>query len=128
MDARVDALLSEWKRVCLEGRAPSAEEHCRGCPELLDELRESIKELGNLDDKKTVDFLIPADTTGRPDGRGGVPERIGKYQVVRSLGKGGQGSAYLAFDPELERHVVIKLYHAPACEESGDTESILREG
>src|SRR5262245_29586861 len=34
---------------------------------------------------------------------------IGKYEIVRTLGRGGQGSTYLAFDPDLERHVVIKL-------------------
>src|SRR5262249_20954552 len=38
-------------------------------------------------------------------------DRIGKYQVVRKLGGGGQAGAYLAFDPDLRRHVVLKLYH-----------------
>jgi serine/threonine-protein kinase len=51
---------------------------------------------------------------------------IGKYQVVRKLGGGGQAGAYLAFDPDLRRHVVIKLYHEAQTEH--EQEVILREG
>ena len=33
------------------------------------------------------------------------PEKIGKYRVLRPLGKGGFGQVYLAFDDDLKRHV-----------------------
>src|SRR6202521_3872260 len=36
------------------------------------------------------------------------PERIGKYQVKRALGKGAMGMVYEAFDPIIERRVAIK--------------------
>ena len=39
-----------------------------------------------------------------------ITEQIGKYRLVRPLGQGGQGSAYLAFDPDLKHHVVLKRY------------------
>jgi hypothetical protein len=48
----------------------------------------------------------------RPVEAGPVPHRLGKYQVVRPLGGGGQATAYLAYDPDLKRQVVLKLYHA----------------
>lgn len=55
-----------------------------------------------------------------------IPKKIGKYEVVRRLGEGGQGSAYLAFDPDLRRHVVVKLYRdAKTAEEQ---EALLTEG
>jgi predicted Ser/Thr protein kinase len=35
-------------------------------------------------------------------------ESFGRYQIVRLLGKGAMGAVYLAYDPELERHVAMK--------------------
>ncbi|HEX8202199.1 MAG TPA: serine/threonine-protein kinase, partial [Isosphaeraceae bacterium] len=55
------------------------------------------------------------DLGDRPVGDGEGPAEspgwIGKYHVVRPLGRGGQATALLAFDPDLERHVVLKRYH-----------------
>jgi serine/threonine protein kinase len=56
----------------------------------------------------------------------GPEPQIGKYQIVRRLGGGGQAAAYLAFDPDLRRQVVLKLYHA--AHTTPDWEMILREG
>jgi hypothetical protein len=52
--------------------------------------------------------------------------QIGKFQIVRKLGSGGQAGAYLAFDPDLRRHVVIKLYHQAATAQ--EQERIFQEG
>ncbi len=51
---------------------------------------------------------------------------IGKYQVVRYLQRGGQANTYLAFDPDLRYHVVIKVYHHVAS--AADGEKVLNEG
>jgi serine/threonine-protein kinase len=37
-----------------------------------------------------------------------TPEKIGKYKVVRPLGKGAMGMVYEGFDPVIERRVAIK--------------------
>ena len=47
--------------------------------------------------------------------RGGderAPLRIGRYEVLATLGRGGVGVAYKAWDPELKRVVVLKLLRA----------------
>ena len=35
-------------------------------------------------------------------------ERLGKYEIRRVLGRGGWGTVYLAFDPDIEREVAVK--------------------
>ena len=63
-------------------------------------------------------------TEATEDYRTGEPSRdsptaIGKYQDVRRFAvSSGQAAAYLAFDPDLERRVVLKRYHG----DSGEAE------
>jgi len=38
---------------------------------------------------------------------------IGRYEVIRRIGRGSQGSVYLAKDPDLGRRVAIKVLHTP---------------
>jgi|CXWL01.1.fsa_nt_gi serine/threonine-protein kinase len=37
-----------------------------------------------------------------------APEKIGKYKIVRALGKGAMGMVYEGYDPVIERRVAIK--------------------
>ena len=39
-------------------------------------------------------------------------ERLGKYELVERLGRGGMGEVWRAFDTGLRRHVAIKILHA----------------
>lgn len=56
---------------------------------------------------------------------GPTTERVGKFEVVRRLGAGGQATTLLVFDPDLRRHVVLKRYHAA---DASTREAVLREG
>lgn len=51
---------------------------------------------------------------------------VGKYEIRRKLGQGGQAQAFLAYDPDLQREVVIKYYHAVRA--TADQEQVLNEG
>lgn len=49
-----------------------------------------------------------------------VPGRIGKYDILREIGRGGMGTVYLGHDPFTHRDVAIKIAHA---DQLRDTES-----
>jgi serine/threonine protein kinase len=76
---------------------------------------------------------LPTQNRSSPGGQGAtfdfkdvLPARIGKFEIRRALGVGGQGSAFVAFDPDLQRHVVIKLYHQ--ARDARKQEQLLKEG
>ncbi|MEE8147868.1 MAG: serine/threonine-protein kinase, partial [Longimicrobiales bacterium] len=55
-------------------------------------------------------------------------ERIGKYQIVGVLGKGGMGAVYRAFDPFLEREVALKVMLPQIAEDPEQKQRFEREG
>lgn len=57
-------------------------------------------------------------STGMPD------KMIGRFEVIRELGRGAQGVVYLARDPRLDRQVAIKTLRAGS---SAQNDGLLRE-
>lgn len=48
---------------------------------------------------------------------------IGRYEIVKEIGRGAMGVVYLAHDPQLQRQVAVKTYHLP----EGITEDLAKE-
>ena len=57
----------------------------------------------------------------------GDPSQIGRYRVIRLLGKGGFGRVYLAHDDELDRPVAIKVPNPERISSPEDLEAYLKE-
>jgi serine/threonine protein kinase len=56
-----------------------------------------------------------------------MPNAIGKFHILRLLGRGSQGIVYLATDPYLERQVAIKVPLRPAASQTAQVRGPLHE-
>ncbi|PSM31808.1 serine/threonine-protein kinase [Haliangium sp. UPWRP_2] len=56
-----------------------------------------------------------------------LPTAIGKYRIVRMLGRGGMGTVYEALEPTVELRVAIKVLHSEYQKDSELVERFLNE-
>ena len=62
-----------------------------------------------------------------PEGEPARGDTIGRFVLLGTLGVGGMGIVYSAYDPHLDRKVAIKLLRAGAATTEGATARLLRE-
>src|ERR1041384_1265592 len=57
---------------------------------------------------------VPSPPGGAPAGP--APKRIGKYDIVAEISRGGMGIVYKGYQRELDRHVAIKVINSQLLE------------
>ncbi|MEZ4380040.1 MAG: serine/threonine-protein kinase [Nannocystaceae bacterium] len=54
-------------------------------------------------------------------------QRVGRYEIEGKLGAGGMGVVYRAYDPELDRHVAVKLVRSDTAGDELARQRMIRE-
>ncbi len=115
---RVKVLLADALEESPENRTAFIERSCNGDTTLMRE----VEALLAHDTMALEEFAVARRGEGDP-GADQVGRRIGAYQIVREIGRGGMGAVYLAerADGEFEKQVAIKLL-----KRGTDTDEVLR--
>ncbi len=116
-EARVFALLEQYRTALEAGQKPSRHELLARHPDIAEELSACLQGLnfvqsaaGRIEapddypDKSVFSSL----TTG-PDADPASPKPLGDFRLIREIGRGGMGVVYEALQLSLGRHVAVKV-------------------
>jgi len=93
----------------MQGQDPDIDEFVKQYPELEHRLRQKIRSLEKID--TLFDSLVQADESdfeSTVTGHDLVGQKVGSFEIVEMIGRGGMGVVYLARDTKLKRSVAIK--------------------
>jgi len=107
----LEEALEQFVDAQLQGQKPNIDEFVKQYPEIEDKLRQKIRNLQKID--TLFDSLVHANESDFEDEdtvirNELVGRKIGSFEIVEMIGRGGMGVVYLARDTKLKRSVAIK--------------------
>ncbi|MHC4708378.1 MAG: protein kinase domain-containing protein, partial [Planctomycetota bacterium] len=93
----------------LRGAAPDVEELVRKYPEFEDRIRRKVDEFQKVD--SLFDSLVQAEASNfdiAASAHDLTGQKVGTFEIIKIIGRGGMGVVYLARDTKLDRSVAIK--------------------
>src|SRR5260221_8327986 len=110
-DELVDAAIADWLEGSEAGQAPGARDFLARYPDLVQELKVFLADRERFD--RLAAKVAPANFSHRailcsePAGR-----RLGDFEVIREIGRGGMGIVYEARQISLKRPVALKVLNS----------------
>lgn len=98
----------------------------RDALKLIGRVRDATKKETARGEKTINDGAV--ERSSDPDKLDRHPQHIGRFQIIKSVGKGGFGMVFLAFDPNLQREVALKVPRFEAITTPDLTARFLHEG
>ena len=83
----------------------------------------SPAKVSSVDPGATLHIVIPENTALPP----GAPRKLGDYELIEEIARGGMGIVYKAWQPGLERFVAVKTIRSGLLATSADVERFQRE-
>jgi predicted Ser/Thr protein kinase len=130
-----DLVLAEYEARQQCGAAADLAEFATRFPRQADELRRLVGQAAGAPGRAALDTIPPgphgtdASRPPSPSQAGSAPrlEWLGRYRIVRELGRGAMGTVYLAHDSQLDRSVALKIPHFSAADGPEVRQRFLRE-
>ena len=115
-------LLLRWEESYEHGNDVTATNLCKDHPELKDDLQSKI------DDLKKMSWMTDGENGQNENESDELLNKTlgGRYRIESLIAQGGFGRVYKAFDPELERHVAVKVPSRTG-ESNGQVDSLVEE-
>jgi len=107
--AILEEALTRFVDECLQGKKPDVDEFVEQYPRCQAQLKERLHHLDQID--SLFDSLVRADEiefAATATGHDLTGRKIGSFEIIEMIGRGGMGVVYLARDTKLKRSVAIK--------------------
>lgn len=122
----VDILADEFLTRYRNGQFPAISEYTVKYPDLAEEIEEVFPSIAMMEQLR-VKESSDRGSGSRPLHSIELPDRIGEFEIVREIGRGGMGVVYEAYQTSLGRRVALKILPQSAVASSKHLHRFQRE-